>query len=202
MNLVWLGPIALYAIVTAFTPGPNNMMLLASGTNFGFRKTVPHTLGITAGVFLIQMALGLGLGEVFKLLPWLYLILRVASLLYLLYLAYKIATSGTPSGSAEGTAKSKPMTFLGATAFQVINPKLIIVSIGFLSAYLPANPPIEKLLAGVLVNTFVGYLSTIAWAGLGVVVNKFLQQPRAIRIFNWTMAILLVASMVPVVFEG
>lgn len=201
MNLLWLGPIAVYAIVTAFTPGPNNMMLLASGTNFGFRRTVPHTLGITAGVFLIQMALGLGLGQIFKLLPWLYLILRIASMLYLLYLAYKIATSGTPSGGEE-KSRAKPMTFFGATAFQVINPKLIIVSIGFLSAYLPANPPMEKLLAGVLVNTFVGYLSTIAWAGLGVVVNKFLQQPRAIRIFNWTMAVLLVASMVPVIFEG
>jgi threonine/homoserine/homoserine lactone efflux protein len=201
MNLVWLGPIAVYAIVTAFTPGPNNMMLLASGTNFGFRRTIPHMFGITAGVFLLQMALGLGLGEVFKLLPWLYLILRVASLLYLLYLAYKIATSGTPSGG-EDKPRSKPMTFIGATAFQVINPKLIIVSIGFLSAYLPANPPMPKLLAGVLVNTIVGYLSTVAWAGLGVVVNKFLQQPRAIRVFNWTMAILLVASMVPVIFEG
>jgi threonine/homoserine/homoserine lactone efflux protein len=201
MNLVWLGPIAIYAIVTAFTPGPNNMMLLSSGTNFGFRRTIPHMFGITAGVFALQMALGLGLGEVFKLLPWLYLILRVASLLYLLYLAYKIATSGTPSGG-DDKPRAKPMTFFGALAFQVINPKLIIVSIGFLSAYLPANPPMPKLLAGVLVNTVVGYLSTVAWAGLGVVVNKFLQQPRAIRVFNWTMAILLVASMVPVLFEG
>ena len=202
MDLLWLGPIAIYAIVTAFTPGPNNMMLLASGTNFGFRRTIPHMFGISIGVFIIQMALGLGLGEVFKLLPWLYTILRIASMLYLLYLAYKIATSGSPSGSDAETQKSKPMTLLGAIAFQVINPKLIIVSIGFLSTYMPPNPPLPRLLAAVLVNTVVGYLSTVAWAGLGVVVNKFLQQARTIRIFNLTMAVLLVASMVPVIFEA
>ena len=201
MDFLWLGPIAIYATVTAFTPGPNNMMLLSSGTNFGFRRTVPHMLGISIGVFMLQMALGLGLGQVFKAVPILYTILRIASMLYLLYLAYKIATSGSPSGSDNEKAKSKPMTFFGALAFQVINPKLIIVSIGFLSTYIPPNPPMANLTLAVLVNAFIGYLSTVAWAGLGVVVNKFLQQQRAIRVFNWTMAILLVASMVPVIFE-
>ena len=201
MDFLWLGPIAIYATVTAFTPGPNNMMLLSSGTNFGFRRTVPHMLGISIGVFMLQMALGLGLGQVFKAVPILYTILRIASMLYLLYLAYKIATSGSPSGSDNEKPKSKPMTFFGALAFQVINPKLIIVSIGFLSTYMPPNPPMANLALAVLVNAFIGYLSTVAWAGLGVVVNKFLQQQRAIRVFNWTMAVLLVASMVPVIFE-
>jgi len=199
MNLLWLGPIALYAFVTAFTPGPNNMMLLASGTNFGLRRTIPHMFGITLGVFVIQMAIGLGLGEIFKLLPWLYLVLKIASMLYLLYLAFKIATSSAPSGT-DGKQRGKPMTLLSAAAFQWINPKTMIISIGFLSTYLPANPPFGRLLSAVLVNTVIALASTVTWAGMGVVVQRYLQNPRAIRTFNWVMAALLVASMAPVIF--
>ncbi|MEN9714725.1 MAG: hypothetical protein RJA35_192 [Actinomycetota bacterium] len=197
MDLIWLGPIVVYSFVTAFTPGPNNMMLLASGTNFGFRRTLPHMFGITVGVFVLQLAIGLGLGEVFKLLPWLYFILRLASFGYLLYLAYKIATSSAPSGSSEG-GRSRPMTVWGAAAFQLINPKTLIVSVGFFATYLPPNPPAPKLILVVLINSLIAFASTATWAGLGTLVQRYLQKPSAVRVFNWTMATLLVLSMVPV----
>ena len=199
--MLWLGPIIIYSFVTAFTPGPNNMMLLASGTNFGFRRTLPHMLGVTVGFFILQFAVGLGLGSIFTLLPWLYLVLRIAAFGYLLYLAYKIATSKAPSGSA-GVTRGKPMTLFGAAAFQLINPKTLIVIVGFFSAYLPANPPFGQVLLAVTVTSVIAFASTATWAGLGTVVQRYLQQPRAIRVFNYTMAVLLVLSMIPVLLEG
>lgn len=199
--MLWLGPIIVYSFVTAFTPGPNNMMLLASGTNFGFRRTLPHMLGVTVGFFILQFAVGLGLGGIFTLLPWLHLVLRIAAFGYLLYLAYKIATSKAPSGSA-GVARGKPMTLFGAAAFQLINPKTLIVIVGFFSAYLPANPPFSQVLLAVTVTSVIAFASTATWAGMGTLVQRYLQQPQAIRVFNYSMAVLLVLSMIPVLLEG
>lgn len=110
----------LFALVTTITPGPNNTMLLASGVNFGFRRTMPHLFGISIGVAILMLCVGFGLGEAFKRLPLLYTLLEVASVAYLLYLAWRIGTSGEVK--AHG-AKSRPMTFIEAAAFQWVNPK-------------------------------------------------------------------------------
>jgi len=201
MDILWLAPIIVYSFVTAFTPGPNNMMLLASGTNFGFRRTLPHMLGVTFGFFLLQFAVGLGLGGIFTVLPWLHPVLRIAAFGYLLYLAYKIATGSAPSGS-ESTGRAKPMTLMGAAAFQLINPKTLIVIAGFFSAYLPANPPLAQVAISVTVTSFIALASTATWAGMGTLVQRYLRQPRAIKAFNYIMAALLVLSMIPVLLEG
>lgn len=125
MLLDLLPAFALFALVSSITPGPNNTMLLASGVNFGFLRTIPHALGISLGFMLLVVAVGLGLGEIFHAVPWTYTTLRWTGAAYLLYLAWCIATSGGMS-EASGQGR-KPMTFLSAAAFQwvceVFHPK-------------------------------------------------------------------------------
>lgn len=101
----------LFAFVSSITPGPNNTMLLASGVNFGVRRSIPHALGISVGFMVMVLAVGLGLGEVFKAWPPLYTVLRYTGAVYLLYLAWKIATSG-PVGTASSSTR-KPLGFWG-----------------------------------------------------------------------------------------
>ena len=125
----------LFAFVTSVTPGPNNMMLLASGVNFGIRRSLPHMLGISLGFMLLVAAVGLGLGQLFEQFPPLYTVLRYGGAAYLLYLAWKIAGSGAPD--ADGKATGKPFTFLQAAAFQWVNPKAWIMAIGAITTYTP-----------------------------------------------------------------
>jgi len=113
-SLSLLGPLALFALVSSITPGPNNVMLASSGLNFGFRRSVPHLLGVNLGFTLMIFLVGVGLGSVFQQTPVLYTVLKYAGAAYLLYLAWKIANSGPLD---EGEARGKPFTFLQAAAF-------------------------------------------------------------------------------------
>ena len=128
MSTSLLSAFVLFAFVSSITPGPNNTMLLASGVNFGFRRSMPHALGISIGFMLLVICVGLGLGEVFKLFPWAYTLLRYVGAAYLLYLAWKIANAGGMSDNPD--EHGKPMTFLGAAAFQWVNPKAWIMALG------------------------------------------------------------------------
>ena len=121
-----------FAFVTSVTPGPNNMMLLASGVNFGFRRTVPHMLGISVGHSLMVFLVGMGLAGVFRTWPPALTLLKVASVGYMLWLAWKIARSGAPG---EGQTKARPMSFLQAAAFQWVNPKAWAMALGAVAAY-------------------------------------------------------------------
>jgi len=126
-----------FAFVTSVTPGPNNMMLLASGVNFGVRRSIPHMFGISLGFMLLVAAVGLGLGQVFQRLPVLHDALRYVGAAYLLYLAWKIAQSGAPQ--SRENAEAKPFTFLQAAAFQWVNPKAWIMAIGAITTYTPQD---------------------------------------------------------------
>eukprot|EP01030_Chromulinospumella_sphaerica_P012162 gene12162-11952_t len=137
MSTSLLSAFALFAFVSSITPGPNNTMLLASGVNFGFRRSIPHALGISVGFMLLVISVGLGLGEVFKALPWAYTALRYIGAAYLLYLAWKIATSSAMSDDIDG--KRKPMTFLAAAVFQWVNPKAWVMAISAMAAYTTAD---------------------------------------------------------------
>ena len=119
-SLSLLGPLAMFALVSSITPGPNNVMLAASGLNFGFRRSMPHLLGVNLGFTLMIFLVGVGLGSVFQQVPQLYTVLKYVGAAYLLYLAWKIANSG---GMEDGAVSGKPMTFLQAAAFQWVNPK-------------------------------------------------------------------------------
>ncbi|CAG2317478.1 MULTISPECIES: LysE family translocator [Burkholderia] len=186
----------LFALVTSITPGPNNTMLLASGVNFGFRRTMPHLFGISIGVAILMLCVGFGLGEAFKRLPLLYTILEAASVAYLLYLAWRIGTSGEVK--AHG-AKPRPMTFIEAAAFQWVNPKAwMMVLTAATTVQLSADYGMNAAWMSV-VFILIGFPCICLWAAFGLGLRRFLSNPRALRIFNVTMAVLLILSLYPLV---
>lgn len=188
----------LFCFATAGTPGPNNMMLLASGANFGFRRTVLHILGISCGLGFMVLCMGFGLGGVFKAFPVLHEILRWVGAGYMLWLAWKIGTSDKVS---DRQAASRPMTFLQAAAFQWVNPKAWAMALGAVTTYAPEGGSwtIVPLLAGTFM--LVGAPCSAAWAGFGRGLRPFLDRPAILRTFNVTMALLLVASLLPMIFD-
>lgn len=185
----------LFALATSITPGPNNTMLLASGVNFGFVRTVPHMLGIGAGFFVLLVAVGLGLGALITGFPVLHLLLKVLGGAYLLYIAWKIGTSRSLGEAKE--AGLQPMTFLQAAAFQWVNPKAWVMAITAMSTYGdPAHPYWRVLVIGTIF-VIVNVPSVSTWAGFGAVLRGWLSDPVRLKWFNITMATLLVISLWP-----
>jgi len=187
---------ALFALVTTITPGPNNTMLLASGVNFGLKRTVPHVLGISAGMAILMIAVGLGLAQAFERVPLLYTLLEAASVAYLLYLAWKI---GTSSSVQMRDGQARPMRFHEAIAFQWINPKAwMMVLTAATTIHLHASLSLNAALMA-LVLVVIGLPCITMWAAFGMSLRRFLANPRWLRIFNITMAVLLVLSLYPIV---
>jgi threonine/homoserine/homoserine lactone efflux protein len=184
-----------FAFVTSVTPGPNNMMLLASGVNFGLRRTVPHMLGISIGHAVMVFLVGLGLAGVFTAWPPALTVLKVASVAYMVWLAWKIAHAGAPG---EGRSAAAPMTFLQAAAFQWVNPKAWAMALGAVSAYV-TEPSVWAYAAVALVFAAVNLPSVTVWAAAGQALRRWLDGPGRLRAFNWGMAGLLVLSLWPVV---
>lgn len=197
-SLSLLGPLALFALVSSITPGPNNVMLASSGLNFGFRRSVPHLLGVNLGFTLMIFLVGVGLGSVFQQTPVLYTVLKYAGAAYLLYLAWKIANSGPLN---EGEARGKPFTFLQAAAFQWVNPKAWVMAVGVVATYTPQNGFFANLVIATLVCGIVNLPSIGIWVTFGTALRRVLHRPAAIRAFNVGMALLLVASLYPVALE-
>ena len=192
--------LVVFAAVMAFTPGPNNVMVLSSGLTYGLRRTLPHIAGIAIGVSFMVAAMGLGLGTIFIAYPVLQTILKYAGIAYLLYLAFAIATSGSVSPGQDN--RRGPMTFWGAALFQWVNVKGWVMTIGIITAYsaiasFPWNITIQAALMLVM-----GGLSSLTWAVFGSSLRQILTSPRAIRTFNILMALLLLASLYPVFMEA
>jgi threonine/homoserine/homoserine lactone efflux protein len=187
-----------FAFVTSVTPGPNNMMLLASGVNHGFRQTIPHMLGISIGFGGMIVAVGLGIGQIFTLYPQTYLALKMISIIYLLWLAWKIATS-RPLSNDGADGVGQPMSFLGACAFQWVNPKAWTMALGAISAYTVASDYTKSLVIVGLVFTVVNLPTVSLWTLFGTVLRRWLTDPTKVRIFNIAMALLLVASLAPII---
>lgn len=186
----------LFAFVSSITPGPNNTMLLASGVNFGVRRSIPHAMGISVG-FMV-MVLAVGLGEVFKAWPPLYTVLRYTGAAYLLYLAWKIATSG-PVGTASSSAR-KPLGFWGAAAFQWVNPKAWVMAVGAITTYTPAQGYVTNVIVIAALFALVNLPSVGVWVMFGSALRNLLQNPRWLMLFNVLMALLLVISLYPLLF--
>jgi threonine/homoserine/homoserine lactone efflux protein len=185
-----------FCAVTLITPGPNNVMLMTSGLNYGFQRSQPHLWGVTLGFAIMVLAVGLGLGAVFAAYPVVYTILKYAGAAYLLYLAWMIAISGPVEG--EDAQSGKPLTFMQAAAFQWINPKGWVMAVGSVSAYagiavFPYNMMVIAALFCVL-----GIVSSSVWTALGLSLRGLLTDARAVRVFNAVMALALVASLWPV----
>ena len=186
-----------FAFVMSITPGPNNILLLASGVTFGFRRTVPHMLGISVGVMIMLLLVGLGIAQVFALEPRLYVVLKWVSVAYMLWLAWKIATSGPIDGESAG-GNSRPMTFLQGAAFQWVNPKAWVMALTAVSAYtVPAQYTLTLFLMAAVFGA-VNLPSVSVWTLFGVVLKRVLTDPFKVRVFNVVMALGLVASLYPV----
>ncbi len=198
MNFTVIVALLGFAFVTTVTPGPNNLMLMASGANFGFRRTLPHMLGIVAGVSIMTLLLGIGLMALFDIVPMMYGALKVVSIAYLLWLAYKIATSASVEQRA---SKGRPMTFLQAAGFQWVNPKAWAMGLSAITLYAP-----ERSLVSVFVVAtafaLVCFPAISVWAWLGTVIRQWLSNSARLRAFNIVMALLLVASLYPILGLG
>ena len=198
MSLETILAFSLFAFVTSVTPGPNNLMLLASGVNFGFRRTIPHIFGISTGFLVLVLAVGFGLGEVFTRVPLAYQILKWVGIAYLLYLAWNIANSGPPGeGSGEAVSRAKPMSFLGAAAFQWVNPKAWVMAIGAFATYAPNVSSVTIVVLIAVVFVAVNAPSVSVWVLFGARMRRFLQVRRYLLLFNYGMAALLVLSLYP-----
>ena len=198
MTIELLTALFTFALVTVITPGPNNLMLMASGANFGFRRTLPHMLGIGIGFPTMIFLVGIGIMQVFDLWPLSYTILKVFSVVYLLYLAWKIANAAPPK---EAAAEGKPLTFLQSAAFQWVNPKAWSMALSAITLYASGRDlPAVTWVAGVYVC--VSFLSTTGWTVLGQQMRRILNSPARLRIFNTLMALLLVATLIPVLWPA
>ena len=190
--------LAAFAVTAAVTPGPNNIMLLASGVNFGFTRTIPHMAGILFGFIVMLSAVGAGLGVLFKTFPLLHTVLKVAGVVYLVYLAWRVAMSRS---MGDAKAKARPMSLIEAAAFQWVNPKAWVMAVGAVATYaaIARFPFNMAIIAGVFAS--FGIVSSWTWIMFGSVLRRFLRTARAVRLFNIAMGVLLVVSILPVLVE-
>jgi len=200
-TLAMIMSIATFTLSTVITPGPNNIMLLSSGLTFGYKRTIPHMLGIMIGFPFMVLLVGLGLGFIFEKFPIIFSILKIIGIIYLFWMAFKIANNKSSFNVKKGK-ESKPFTFLQSAAFQWVNPKAWIMAITAISVFVTSK---DDNLIQILIIAFIymisGVISTNTWTAGGVVLKRFLKSEHSVRIFNITMAILLIASVLPIIIE-
>jgi threonine/homoserine/homoserine lactone efflux protein len=192
-------PITTFAVASAFTPGPNNVMLMTSGLNFGMRRSIPVMCGVIFGFAFLVLCTGLGLGAVFSAFPLAYNILKIIGDAYLLYLAWIIATSAPPNPSE--TTNKNPIGFFKAAALQWINVKGWVMAVASVSTYAAiATYPLNGfVIARLFCLVCIG--SSLTWTGFGLLLQKFLHRPKLVRTFNIFMALLLVLSLYPTLVD-
>ncbi|MEP5155341.1 LysE family translocator [Planktotalea sp.] len=195
MNYDLLFALTLFAFVSSATPGPNNLMLMASGANFGFRRTIPHMFGIGLGFAFMIFCVGVGLMQIFDRFPILHTVLKVVSVVYLLWLAWKIANSAAPEGEVNTSAK--PFTFLQAALFQWVNPKAWTMALTAITVY-AEDQSARSVFIVALAFGVVNFPSVSIWTVLGQQLARFLTSTARLRTFNWSMAGLLILSLYPI----
>jgi threonine/homoserine/homoserine lactone efflux protein len=203
----WLLPVVAFAVAMSATPGPNNVMVAASGATFGFRPTVPHILGISVGFPAMVAVIALGAAEPLRTLPWLHEALRWIGAAYMLWLAWHIAVAepvvATEDGRARAERRGRPLSFVQAALFQWVNPKAWVIAGGAVVTYLSGSGAVFYVQAAavvaVLLVTTVVFVAM--WTGIGAGAARLLRTRRAVRRFNVAMAGLLVLSLIPMVLE-
>jgi len=196
MPLSLMMPLALFSFVGAITPGPNNVMLASSGLNHGVVRTIPHMCGVVGGFALMMILVGLGLGTLFAQWPGLHRMLQAVCAVYLLYLAWKIATAQPTSAQSEG---SQPLSVLQAAAFQWINPKAWTYAMSVVAVYVPPTNFFLNLCVAAAISALVTAPAVWVWTLFGAALRRWLQRPMAVRRFNVAMALLLVVSLYPLI---
>lgn len=194
MNIEFLMALCTFAFVSSVTPGPNNLMLMTSGANFGIWRTIPHLLGVVFGFVLMVILVGTGLMQVFTAYPVSHEVLRVCSVAYLCYLAWKIATAKPWTAKTE----AKPLNSFQAALFQWVNPKAWAMALTAVTVYAPS----QSLAAVGLIALICGVInmpSVFVWVLLGRKMQSFLDGGARLRAFNYIMALLLLATIYPVV---
>jgi threonine/homoserine/homoserine lactone efflux protein len=188
-----------FLISMGFTPGPNNILVASSGVNFGFRATIPHMLGITLGFPLMLLIVGLGLARIFIALPVLHALLKCLCIAYMLYLAWRIAAA---SAIDEARRASKPLTFIQGAAVQWVNGKGWVVALSVATTYTVVDQTLPLQIAALAaICLVISMASVCCWTLFGALLRNFLQSDARRRWFNYSMAVLLLASIVPVIWE-
>ncbi len=191
-------PLLILCIVQSGTPGPNNIMLTASGKNFGYVKTIPHMLGVVLGFLSLIIVFGLGLTVIFSKYPIIQFVLRIVGSIYLLYLSYRIYSSV----NTEDLSKSKPITFMESSLFQYVNPKGVMMAITTISIYTDhinfkfISSFNEGMIYILIAFTISNIIAVITWTSVGVFIGQFIKSARGIKIFNALMAFLLVLTII------
>lgn len=191
-----MGPLLLFAAAMCLTPGPNIVMVTASAANYGFRRAIPHMLGIAFGFGFLVLVVGMGLAGLVRAEPRLHTVLKFTGAAYLLYLAWCIARAGARNDAATG---AKPIGFFRAALFQWINPKGWVAALGALATFTTVGGNVlGETLVIALVLAVVSLIAVVVWAAFGAMIGRFLGNPRVRMAFNWSMAALLVLSLIPV----
>jgi threonine/homoserine/homoserine lactone efflux protein len=187
--------LVLFCLVSSITPGPNNVMLLASGVNFGFRRTIPNMAGINAGFAAMLLAVGFGLGGLLKAIPALDLALKIAGGGYLLYLSWRIASARSLGESGE--SGTRPLSFAGAAAFQFVNPKAWVTAVAAMAIYTDSERYLFSVFLIAAIFSVVNLPCIAAWAGFGVAMRNWLADPVRLKWFNIAMGLTLAATLYP-----
>ncbi len=188
-----------FAAVAAWTPGPNNTLLMMSGVNHGFRQTSPLILGVAVGFPFMIGLVGLGLGRLFEVYPFIYSGLKYAGAAYMLWLAFKVATSKqVDAGEVEAVP---PMTFVQGALFQWVNPKGWMVAVTMLSSYTLSHDYWTGVATIVATATVMGFASASGWALFGSSLRHVMSDPRYFRWINVSLGVLLVVSIVPMLWH-
>ena len=185
--------ISLFWFVTAYTPGPNNVVASYSGFNFGVKKTIPHILGVTLGFTSLVIFLSVGLINIFNLFPSIQIIIKYLGTLFLIYLAYKIAFSKT----SDDTTKENPVKFIETFLFQYLNPKGVTVAIIVVSTYVELGENYLNYATQVILLAFLFSITSITlWTLIGKFLRKFATNDKFIKYFNYVMSSLLLLSII------
>ena len=196
MNTEYYLGLMAFTFAASITPGPNNLMLLASGLNHGVRHSLPHYCGVAFGILLITIIVGLGFGALLVEFPEAFLTIKILGVSYLFFLAWKIANAGRQSASEE---VKKPLSLFQATAFQWVNPKVWVMTVTVVTAFTVQQRMVESVIAVSLAHSLASFFGPGLWLVAGQSLQQFLKDDERLRFFNIAMAILLVISVIPMV---
>lgn len=193
MNLEQIAALFVFAVVTSITPGPNNIMLAATGANVGVRRGLPHLFGVNLGFSLMLFLVAGGAGAALLHNPAIMQGMRIVGVTVLLWLAWKIATAGRPGSGG----RERPIGFVEAAGFQWVNPKAWLICAGAVSSFVRADSSDPLVQAALIAGVFIiaGTPSSMAWLGFGAALQSLLSTDRALRVFNVTMGVLLAATV-------